>query len=77
MSTLSWIGSDGVTIEIFIKPSNCAIELVRERSSRHDGEAIPHLTEMIQGIRRPWYGDRMLELIGVIELVDFAHSGGY
>ena len=77
ISPLSQTVSDRVTIEVLVKPGDRTIELVRKRSSRHDDEAISHLTEMIQGIQRPWHRVRMLELIGIIELVDFVHSGGY
>ena len=62
---------------MLVKPGDCTVELVHKRSSRHDDEAISHLTEMIQGIQRPWHRVRMLELISIIELIDFVLSGGY
>lgn len=74
---LSQTVSDRVTIKVLVKPNDCTIELVRKCSSRHDDKAISHLTEMIQGIQSPWYRVRMLELIGVVELAGFVHSGGY
>lgn len=77
ISPLSQIVSDRITTEVLVKPGDCTIEVVRKRSSRHDDKVISHLTKIIQGIQRPWHGVRMLELIGIIELADFVHSGGY
>ena len=77
ISPLSQTVSETVTIEVLVKPGDGTIELVRKRSSRHDDEAISHFAEMVQGIQRPWHRVRMLELIGIVELDGFAHSGGY